>query len=153
MLHIVAIAPIIYYESIFITEASLANITRQHDGGHSIFNHRRHQNNRYNHKSLETGQENMTKNQTINNQKTKDQIKDLIVVTVKKRKTRNHPTTNHFSPRTHRLSKKETTKLLIELENENKLSFTKPERPTPTSTKEYIFPRKPHGTGQQLPSH
>ena len=81
----------------------------------------------------------MTKNP---NQATKDQIKDLIIQTVKKEKPETAKQLISLIQQTQGLPEKEITELLIELENENKIHFTKKEPPTPATVNEYVFSSK-----------
>lgn len=81
----------------------------------------------------------MTKNL---NQITKDQIKDLIIQVVKKEKPETAKQLISLIQQTQGLPEKEITKLLIELENENKVHFTKKEPPTYATIKEYLFSSK-----------
>ena len=81
----------------------------------------------------------MTKNLS---QATKDQIKDLIIETVKKQKPETAKQLISLIQQTQGLPEQEITKLLIEVENENKIHFTKKETPTLTSPTAYIFSSK-----------
>jgi hypothetical protein len=82
------------------------------------------------------------------NQATKDQIKDLIIQTVKKEKPETAKQLVSLIQQTQGLPEKEITKLLIKLENENKISFTKKEPPHPQPSRSTFSRPKPHGTGQ-----
>ena len=81
----------------------------------------------------------MTKNL---NQATKDQIKDLIIQTVKKEKPETAKQLITLMQERHSIPPQQTTSLIIELENEDRLHFTKQEPPTPASVKEYLFSTK-----------
>jgi hypothetical protein len=71
-------------------------------------------------------------------QATKDQIKDLIVETVKKQKPETAKQLIQIMQQRHSVPAEQTTKLLTELENENLLQFTKPQQHTPTTAKTYV---------------
>jgi cation transport ATPase len=75
-------------------------------------------------------------------QATKDQIKDFIIQTVKKEKPETAKQLISLIQQTQGLPEKEITKLLIELENENKIHFTKKEPSTPATVREYVFSSK-----------
>ena len=81
----------------------------------------------------------MTKNL---NQATKDQIKDLIIQTVKQEKPETAKQLIALMQERHAIPPEQTTGLIIELENEDRLHFTKKEPPTPASAKEYIFSKQ-----------
>ena len=81
----------------------------------------------------------MTKNL---NQATKDQIKDLIIQTVTKEKTETAKQLISLIQQAQGLPEKEITELLVELENENKIHFTKKEPPTPATVNGYVFSSK-----------
>ena len=81
----------------------------------------------------------MTKNL---NQATKDQIKDLIIQTVKKEKPETQKQLITLMQERHAIPPEQTASLLIELENEDRLHFTKQEPPSPASAKEYLFSTK-----------
>jgi|GEM_PF-546719 hypothetical protein len=83
----------------------------------------------------------MTKN-AISGELTKDQIKDLVISTVKKEKPETAKQLIALMRERYAILPEQTTNLLIELENENRLYFTKQEQPTPVSAKEYIFSKK-----------
>lgn len=89
-------------------------------------------------KNLDGGQNQLVKNQKLSSQ-TKDQIKEIIVDAVKKQK----PKTTHQLIRLVQektaLSEEEITKFLEELENEDKIYFTKKEIQRPLTLKAYIF--------------
>jgi uncharacterized membrane protein len=84
----------------------------------------------------------LTKNQTVTNQETKDQIKDLIVETVKKQKPETAKQLVNLIQQTQNLPEQEIAKLLVELENESKIHFTKKELPNLATVKEYVFSSK-----------
>ena len=73
---------------------------------------------------------------------TKEENKSLILKTVIKEKPENAEKLKQLMLQQHHINPETTTKLLIELENEDKLHFTKPETPPPTSTKKYVFSQK-----------
>lgn len=79
----------------------------------------------------------MTKNQTTN-----DQIKEYILQTARKRKPQTAKELVTLIQQTQNLSEKQITDLLTQLENEDKLRFTKQEPPTPASARAYIFSQK-----------
>ncbi|MGD0644629.1 MAG: DUF1616 domain-containing protein [Candidatus Bathyarchaeia archaeon] len=76
------------------------------------------------------------------NQATKEQIKDLIIQTIKQEKTTTAKQLIALMQEHHAIPPEQTTTLLIELENENRLHFTKQKPPIPASTKEYIFSKQ-----------
>ena len=82
----------------------------------------------------------MTKNQASH-----EQLKEYIIQTVKKQKPETAKELTKLIQQTQQLSEEELTKLLIELENEDKLRFTKQEPPTPASARAYIFSQKATG--------
>ncbi len=69
---------------------------------------------------------------------TKNEIKDLIVENVKKEKPATTQQLIALVQESTGLSKEETAKLLIELENDNLLIFTKKQQPTLTNIKNYL---------------
>jgi hypothetical protein len=73
---------------------------------------------------------------------TKEEIKSLILEVVAKEKPENMEKLNQLMLQQTRLNPKSTTQLIIELENEGKLYFAKPEKPTPASAREYVFSQK-----------
>ncbi len=75
----------------------------------------------------------MTKNRATNNQ-----IKDLIMETVKKQKPETAKQLIVLVQQATGSSEEEITKLLIQLENEDKIHFKK-EKPTPSSLEAYVF--------------
>jgi predicted transcriptional regulator len=79
----------------------------------------------------------LTKNQTTN-----DQIKEYILQTVKKRKPQTAKELVTLIQQTQNLPEKQITDLLTQLENEDKLRFTKQEPPTPASARAYIISQK-----------
>ena len=81
----------------------------------------------------------MTKNLS---QATKDQIKDLIIQTVKKEKPETAKQLITLMQERHAIPPEQTASLIIELENEDRLHFTKQKPPTPASAKEYLFSRR-----------
>ena len=72
----------------------------------------------------------------------KEENKSLILKTVITEKPENAEKLKQLMLQQHHINPETTTKLLIELENEDKLHFTKPETPPPTSTKKYVFSQK-----------
>ncbi len=78
----------------------------------------------------------MTKNP---NQSTKDQTKDLIIQAVKKEKPETAKQLITLMQERHAIPPEQTASLIIELENENSLSFTKQKPPTSALTKEYFI--------------
>jgi cation transport ATPase len=82
------------------------------------------------------------KNQTVTNQKAKDQIKDLMLETVKKQEPETTKQLINLVQQTQNLPEREITELLIELENENKIPFTKKEPSKPGTAKEYVLSSK-----------
>lgn len=84
----------------------------------------------------------MTKNQTNTSNQTKNQIKDLIIETVKKQNPETAKQLVRLVQQTQNLSEEEITLLLIELENEDKLHFTKKEPSTPKSPRAYALSQK-----------
>jgi hypothetical protein len=76
----------------------------------------------------------LTKNQT-----TRNQIKDLLLETVKKQKPETAKQLIKLVQQSHAFSEEELTNILIELENENKMHLTKKETPIPASMKAYVF--------------
>lgn len=81
----------------------------------------------------------MTKNLT---QARKDQIKDLMIQTVKKDKPETANQLIALMRERHYIPPEQTTSLIIELENEDLLHFTRQEPSTPASAKEYIFSKQ-----------
>ena len=81
----------------------------------------------------------MTKNPS---QATKDQIKDLIIQTVKKEKPETAKQLIALMQERHAIPSEKTNNLLIELENEDLLHFTRNELPTPASAKAYMLSPK-----------
>jgi hypothetical protein len=75
-------------------------------------------------------------------QVTKDQIKDLIVKTVKQEKPETAKQLIALMQQNHAITPEETSNLLIELENENRLRFTRHELSKPSSAREYIFSKQ-----------
>ena len=75
----------------------------------------------------------MTKNL---NQATKDQIKDLIIQTVKKENPETAKQLIALIQERHAIPPEQTTSLIIELENEDRLHFTRQEPSTSASAKE-----------------
>ncbi len=71
----------------------------------------------------------------------KEQIKILILETVAKEKPENTEQLEKILQQQRGISPESTTQLLIELKNEGKLHFIKPE-PKPASAMDYIFSRK-----------
>jgi hypothetical protein len=76
------------------------------------------------------------------NQATKNRIKELIIQIVKKEKPETQKQLITLLQERHAIPQEQTTSLFIELENENRLNFTKPKPTTPASAKEYIFSAK-----------
>ena len=74
----------------------------------------------------------MTTNQT------KPQLKDLILETVKTEKPQNTHQLVQLMQQRHNILPDATTKLLMELENESLLNFTKKQQSTPTNIKNYF---------------
>ena len=68
---------------------------------------------------------------------TKDQIKDLIIQTVKKEKPETAKQLTSLIQQTQGLQEIEITELLVELENENRLKFTKKQQTPSTNIKNY----------------
>lgn len=85
------------------------------------------------HNDSQVGNDEMTKNQAAN-----DQIKDLIMETLKKQKPETAKQLILLVQQATGSSEEEITKLLIQLENENKICFKK-EKPTPSSLEAYVF--------------
>jgi 2-oxo-4-hydroxy-4-carboxy--5-ureidoimidazoline (OHCU) decarboxylase len=106
-----------------------------------------HQYNQHYHQLLK--HKTWTANQSTKNlsQATKDQIKNLIIQTVKKEKPETAKQLISLIQQTQDLPEKEITKLLIELENENKLHFTKKETLYPRCPKPTFYQKRQHGTG------
>jgi hypothetical protein len=77
-----------------------------------------------------------------NNQTTNDQIKQLILDTVKKQKPETSKQLISLIQEHIAILPERINDLLIELENEDLLHFMKPEPPTPTSAKAYMFSPK-----------
>jgi uncharacterized membrane protein len=73
---------------------------------------------------------------------TKDRIKDLIIQTIKQEKTETTKQLVALMQERHAVSPEQTINLLVELENEDRLHFTRQELFAPTSAKEYIFSKK-----------
>jgi hypothetical protein len=80
----------------------------------------------------------VTKNLTL---ATKDQAKDLIIQTVRKEKPETQKKLISLMQEHHGIPPEQTASLIIELENEDLLHFTKQEPPTAASTKEYFLSR------------
>lgn len=72
----------------------------------------------------------------------KDQIKDLIIQTFKKEKPETAKQLIALMQQQHAITPEQTTTLLIELENEDLLHFTKEESVKPSSTRIYIFSKQ-----------
>jgi hypothetical protein len=79
--------------------------------------------------------------QNITQNQTKPQLKKTILETVKKEKPQNTQQLIHFMQQRYGIQPEETAKLLIELENENLMEFTKPQPSTPTSLRAYLNSR------------
>ena len=79
----------------------------------------------------------MTKNQITN-----ELIKHLILDVVKKQKPENAKQLITLMQKRHAIQPEQTTSTLVELENKDRLHFTKQEPPTPASAKEYLFSTK-----------
>jgi hypothetical protein len=75
-------------------------------------------------------------------QATKDQIKDRIIQTAKTLKPETAKQLIALMQERHAIPSEQTTQLLIELENEDRLHFTRQEPPTPASAKEYVFSKQ-----------
>ena len=75
-------------------------------------------------------------------QPNKDKIKSLILQVVAKEKPENIEKLKQIMQQQHGINPELTTQVLLELENEGKLHFAKPETPTPASAKEYVFSQK-----------
>jgi hypothetical protein len=73
---------------------------------------------------------------------TKEKIKSLLIEVVTKEKPENAEKLKQLMLQKYNLNSESTTKLLIELENEDKLHFTKPETPIPISDRIYVFSLK-----------
>jgi uncharacterized membrane protein len=71
----------------------------------------------------------------------KQGLKNLILEEIRKEKPENVKELKQLMLQNHNISPESTTKLLLELEKEEKLHFLKSET-LPTSTKEYIFSEK-----------
>jgi hypothetical protein len=76
------------------------------------------------------------------NQATKDQSKEIIIKTVKEEKPATSKELIVLMQERYSLQPEQTTKLLIELENEDRLHFPRQEPHTPTTTKEYLLPKQ-----------
>jgi hypothetical protein len=74
---------------------------------------------------------------------TEDKIKNLILEIVAKEKPPNTKKLMQLMLQQHSINPESTAKFLIALENDDKLHFTKPETPTQTSAREYVFSQKP----------
>ena len=81
----------------------------------------------------------MTKNLS---QATKDQIKDLVIQIVNHEKPETAKQLIALMQERHSIPLEQTTNMLVELENEGRLHFTRQERSTPASVKEYIFSKQ-----------
>jgi len=75
-------------------------------------------------------------------QPNKDKIKSLILKVVAKEKPENTEKLKQIMQQQQGINPELTTQVLLELENEGKLRFEKPETPTPASVKEYVFSQK-----------
>ena len=75
-------------------------------------------------------------------QVTKDQIKDLIIQTVKKEKPDTAKQLIALMQQHHTILPEQTTNLLIELENEDRLHFTRQKPRTPASVKGFVFSKQ-----------
>ena len=104
----------------------------------AVFANSHHQSNQHRHQlKQQTGRSiKVTKNLI---QATKDQIKDRIIQTVKKEEPETAKQLISLIQQTQGLPEREIAELLVELENENKIHFTKKEPPTPATVKEYVF--------------
>lgn len=76
----------------------------------------------------------MTKNQTSN-----QKIRDLIVETIKTKKPETTQQLLKLVQQECALPEKEVTSILIQLQNENKIHFTKKESPIPATPRGYVF--------------
>ena len=74
----------------------------------------------------------MTTNQT------KNQLKEIILKTIHTEKPQNTKQLIQLMQQHHNIPPEETIKLLTELENQNRLNFTKHPQPTPASLKTYV---------------
>lgn len=83
----------------------------------------------------------MTKNQPISNQ-VKEQIKQTILQTIKKEKPENAQQLIKLVQEKTALSSEEITQLLIQLENEDRLHFTKKETLLPPTPQTYVLSKK-----------
>ena len=72
----------------------------------------------------------------------KEKIKSLIIEVVTKEKPENADKLKQLMLQKYGLNSESTTQLLIDLENEDKLHFTKPEIPLPTSARDYVLSLK-----------
>jgi hypothetical protein len=72
-------------------------------------------------------------------QVTKGQLKNLIIQTVKKEKPQTAKQLIALMQERHGIPPEKTTGLIIELENEDRLHFTRQEQAKPSSAREYIF--------------
>jgi cation transport ATPase len=100
-------------------------------------------NNKYAEIRQETGRENqLTKNQATANEETKDQVKTLIIETVKKQKPETTEQLVKLMQMHYSVAPEQTTKLLLELENDDQLNFKHQEPATPTSARAYTATRK-----------
>jgi hypothetical protein len=75
-------------------------------------------------------------------QTTKDQIKDIIIQTVKKEKPETAKQLFALMQEQYAIPPKQTTNLLVELEKEDRLHFTRHEPPTPASAKGYVVSKQ-----------
>jgi uncharacterized membrane protein len=73
---------------------------------------------------------------------TKKKSKNLILETIKREKPENAEKLKQLMLKMYSINPESTTELLIELENEGKMHFSKPETPTSTSTRVYVFSEK-----------
>jgi hypothetical protein len=86
---------------------------------------------------LNNGSKTMSKNTPLDNQKV--QIKEILLEKVKKEKPQTTTELINLIQEETGLTKNEITKLLIALENEDKLCFTKRQTSLPSTAKEIIF--------------
>jgi hypothetical protein len=75
-------------------------------------------------------------------QVTKEQIKDFIIQTVKKEKPETAKQLIALMQQHYSIPPEQTTSLLIELENQDRLHFPRQKQAKPISTREYIFSKQ-----------
>jgi hypothetical protein len=78
----------------------------------------------------------------LTTQANKDQTKNLILEVIATEKPENTEKLKQIMQQKHAIDPETTTNILIELENEGKLQFRKPEPSTPISFKKYFFSKK-----------